>query len=205
MKNIRHALKSHHNDLKNCNLCDQMVGPPVVGKLVHSSILLVGQAPGVREPQLQKPFGWTAGKTLFGWFQSIGLCEADARELIYITAICRCFPGKNLNGGDRVPNKDEIKSCSRWLKHEIELLRPELVIPVGKLAISQFVSVDRLNSIIGKKIIIECYENTFDIIALPHPSGISTWHKSNQGKLLLEKSLHLIRTHSAFIDILSKL
>lgn len=42
-----------------------MTPPPITPGLVHSRVLLVGQAPGSREPALGKPFAWTAGKTLF--------------------------------------------------------------------------------------------------------------------------------------------
>ncbi len=204
MKNINVALKNHYQSLKGCNLCGEMTGPPVMGKLIHSSILLIGQAPGSREPELQKPFGWTAGRTLFKWFSSIGLSETDVRNLIYISAICRCFPGKSSASGDRIPNKDEINTCSQWLEFEIKLLKPKLIIPIGKLAISEFVSFDLLTDVVGKNMQKKCHGVCCDIIPLPHPSGLSSWHKSNPGKLLLEQALQLIKEHSAFKKILYK-
>ena len=51
-----------------------------------------------------------------------------------MAAVCRCFPGKRPNGGDRVPTPDEIENCSSWLDAEIEINRPQLVIAAGKLA-----------------------------------------------------------------------
>lgn len=131
----------HQTQLKKCSQCPDMNGPPVAGKPVMSPVMLIGQAPGDKEIIIPKPFAWTAGKTLFKWFNSIGLSEEEFRQAVYMTAVCRCFPGKKPKGGDRVPNKTEIKTCSRWLNHEIDLLKPKLILPVGKLAISQYLDV----------------------------------------------------------------
>ena len=89
-----------------------MIGRPVLGEPVISSVLLIGQAPGSREIDVRKPFAWTAGKTLFGWFGALGLDEATFRSRVYMAAVCRCFPGKNPGGGDRVPDAVEIRNCS---------------------------------------------------------------------------------------------
>ncbi len=98
--------------------------------------MLIGQAPGVREPVLKRPFAHTAGKTLFRWFEEFcGLSEMEMRAKIYFAAVCRCFPGKASGGSDRVPNPQEIQNCSSWMNDEFAILRPRLVIPVGRLAI----------------------------------------------------------------------
>jgi uracil-DNA glycosylase len=113
--------------------------PVVVGRPVASRIILVGQAPGDKEPVLGRPFAWTAGRTLFKWFHAaLGWSEEKTRDRVYFAAVCRCFPGKKGGGGDRVPDEDEIAHCASWLKREFALLRPALVLPVGKLAIRQF-------------------------------------------------------------------
>src|SRR3954470_11730277 len=107
-------IQLHLNRVKACRLCPKMHPPPVTGRAVASRILLVGQAPGDKEPVLGRPFAWTAGKTLFKWFQEgVGWSEDQTRDRIYFAAVCRCFPGKRLIGGDRVPNDDEIANCSR--------------------------------------------------------------------------------------------
>ncbi len=54
-----------HEHLQALGRCPGMTPPPITPGLVHSRVLLVGQAPGSREPALGKPFAWTAGKTLF--------------------------------------------------------------------------------------------------------------------------------------------
>lgn len=173
--------------------------PPVSGGAVLSKVLLVGQAPGVREPIAGKPFAWTAGKTLFRWFEdACGLTEEMARAKIYFAAVCRCFPGKAPGGSDRVPNPQEIKNCSSWLDRELEILQPRLVIPVGKLAIAQFIPITKLDAIIGRDFRVRRSGRQFDLIPLPHPSGASPWHRIPPGRDLLAKALQLIVRHSAF-------
>ena len=164
-----------------------------------SKVLLVGQAPGVKEPVLGRPFAWTAGKTMFRWFsEHCGVDEATFRSTIYMAAVCRCFPGKNTHGGDRVPTPTEIVQCGGWLDAEMQILKPELVIPVGKLAIAQFLPVTPLVDMIGKSFRGERAGMAFDIVPLPHPSGASPWHRMEPGRGLLIQALGKIAAHPAW-------
>ncbi len=175
-----------------------MQKPVVVGRPVASRILLVGQAPGDKEPKLGRPFAWTAGKTLFKWLhEALGWTEDEARDRIYFAAVCRCFPGKKATGGDRVPVESEIAHCSRWLAAEVDLLRPELVLPVGKLAIAQFLPLAPLHEVIGRKFEITYRGHAMDCIPLPHPSGASPWHRMEPGKTLLRRALAGVAAHPA--------
>ena len=175
-----------------------MIPPPVSGGPVLSKVMLIGQAPGVKEPVLARPFAWTAGKTLFGWFnQFCGMTEEEVRARIYFAAVCRCFPGKTSAGGDRVPAPDGIRNCSSWMNDEFAILRPQLVIPVGKLAISQFMAVGKLDEVIGRTFEMRRERRAYDLIPLPHPSGASPWHRIPPGKQLLEKAMRLIADHPA--------
>ena len=172
--------------------------PPVSGGPVLSKVLLVGQAPGVREPVVGKPFAWTAGRTLFRWLEeATGLTEGEARARIYFAAVCRCFPGKAPGGSDRVPNPQEIANCSIWLKRELEILRPRLVLPVGKLAIAQFMPIGKLEDTIGRTFAVQRDGREFDLIPLPHPSGASPWPRISPGRELLTQALALIAAHPA--------
>jgi len=186
------------NKLKKCTQCTNMFGPAVAGNPVMSPIMLIGQAPGDKEILIPKPFAWTAGKTLFKWFNQIGINEEQFRNLIYMSAVCRCFPGKKPKGGDRVPNKEEIKTCSQWLNAELELLQPKLIFPVGKLAISQYIEVKKLTDVIGKVHQVEINGVNVEMIPLPHPSGASTWHTTEPGKSLLQTTLKLIKNHAVW-------
>lgn len=157
--------------------------------------MLIGQAPGPREVERQRPFAWTAGKTLFGWFAQIGLDEGSFRERVYMAAVCRCYPGKQAKGGDRVPDVGEIANCARWREQELSLLRPRLILPVGKLAIAQFLAVDKLTEVVGRVFSWRRPGLDADLIPLPHPSGASTWHRTQPGKGLLRQALDLIDRH----------
>ena len=195
-------LNNHVARLLQCRRCPRVVPPPVSGGAILSEVLLVGQAPGVREPVLKRPFAHTAGKTLFRWFHEFcGMDEARMRTAIYFAAVNRCFPGKSPGGGDRVPDPTEIRNCSSWLNDEIELLRPRLVIPIGKLAISQFIVFQKLDQVIGRKFSLDHNGQRFDLIPLPHPSGASTWHRMSTGKLLLARAMRLISKHPAILAL----
>src|SRR5688572_14471724 len=192
------AIEKHFSALRACQKCPRMIGPVVYGRPVASKVLLVGQAPGDKEPKLGRPFAWTAGKTLFKWFNgALGWTEDEVRDRIYFAAVCRCFPGKRPEGGDRVPAPDEIEKCGEWLERELRLLQPELVLPVGKLAIGQFLGERPLIETIGKKFEIAYRGHVADCIPLPHPSGASPWHRMEPGKTLLNRALALIAKHPA--------
>ena len=197
-------IKQHQEKLKKCTQCPDMTGPAVAGNPIASPIMLIGQAPGDKEIIIPKPFAWTAGKTLFKWFNQLGVDEEAFRNLVYMTAVCRCFPGKKPRGGDRVPNLTEIKTCSHWLNAEIDLLQPKLVIPVGKLAISQYLSVKKLTDVIGQVHQVELHDTQVDMIPLPHPSGASTWHITEPGKSLLQQALKLIKGHQVWKEHINK-
>jgi len=190
------ALDRHLAALRACNRCPRMHKPVVVGRPVASRIVLIGQAPGDKEPVLGRPFAWTAGKTLFKWFAAgLGWSEDEVRGRIYFAAVCRCFPGKRAEGGDRVPSPEEIGACAHWLEREFELLRPGLVIPVGKLAIGQFLDPAALKDLIGRNFRVRYGSREADCIPLPHPSGASPWHRMEPGKTLLGRALGLIAAH----------
>jgi uracil-DNA glycosylase len=199
-------ITAHIEALRGCSLCPEMVGPVVTHSPVVSRVYLIGQAPGPHEGKAGKPFAWTAGKTLFRWFERIGVGEEQFRSLAYMAAVCRCFPGKAKTGGDRVPSPTEISNCERWMIDEFAILKPALVIPVGKLAIegalSGIVGKAKLVEVIGESFSAKLYGTKCDVIPLPHPSGASTWFKKEPGISLLAKALGRIEAHEAWQEIL---
>lgn len=154
--------------------------------------MLVGQAPGRVEAGGGPPFSGRAGRTLFAWFASVGLDEASLRARMYIAAITRCYPGAHPSGrGDRVPSRSERHNCSSWLASEMRIIRPRLIIPVGRLAIDAFLGPIALDRVIGRE-----HEGTDAtravVIPLPHPSGASSWVHAPANKRLLHRALTLI-------------
>jgi uracil-DNA glycosylase len=186
-----------HQELDACARCPGMIGPVVHGPAVKTPVFLIGQAPGPREGQFGRPFAWTAGKTLFRWFQqALGVSEETFRERVYISAVARCFPGKEKKGGDRKPDAGEIGRCRTFLEREIQILRPKLLLPVGAMAIEQVFGEKRpLAETVGRQERVRYHGVESDVIPLPHPSGASTWHVMEPGKSLLAKAFQLIAAH----------
>ena len=197
-------ISQHLQELKACTACPNMIGPVITPRPIASKVYLVGQAPGPREGEFDRPFAWTAGKRMFSWFETIGLNEEQFRSRAYLSAVCRCFPGKTKQGGDRVPSPDEIKNCSSWMQRELELLKPELVLPVGRLAIEQFLPGKApLTDIIGRKFRSQAFGHEFDLIAIPHPSGASTWFQREPGKTLTIQALKMLADHPAWQNMVA--
>ncbi len=167
------------------------------GPAIASRIFLLGQAPGPHEAKLGRPFAWTAGKTLFTWFErAFGATEEEVRARVYLAAVVRCFPGKTAGGGDRVPSPEEIAASRPFIEREIAALRPRLVIPVGRLAIAEVLGhAEPLAAVVGKKVRAHFHGQELDVVCLPHPSGASTWYKLEPGKTLLERALRVLARH----------
>ncbi len=113
--------------------------------------MLIGQAPGPTEAVVKRPFNAGSGRRLFQWLGEAGWDEAEFRTSAYMTAVTKCYPGRNDNGkGDRVATPFEQALCRPWLEQEIRLVNPRLMILVGGLAIKLLYPPNtRLNEIIG--------------------------------------------------------
>jgi len=78
------ALDRHVARLRRCRRCPRMKSTPVSGGAVVSDVMIIGQAPGPREPTLKRPFAHTAGQTLFRWFEQFcGMTEAEFRSKFF--------------------------------------------------------------------------------------------------------------------------
>lgn len=203
---VQHAaFEQHLETLLACRLCPNVLGHPVVGPVASARVILVGQAPGPHEVVDRRPFAYTAGRRLFGWFQSLGISETEFRDAVHISAVIRCFPGRDPKaGGDRVPDDKEIAACGAHLDREIAILKPKLILAIGTLASTQLLRISTLKEAVG------CLHRTtragrsFDVIVLPHPSGRSTWLNRSENRTMLEKSLRLVAEHPAFVKTFGK-
>lgn len=193
---LARALTQHRTALAECRRC---VGGlpearPVISLARAPRVMLVGQAPGKTEIVERRPFAGRAGRTLFQWIAEAGLDEVTARRAIYIAAITRCFPGAHPSGrGDRVPSRTEQDACSGWLDAELRLIRPRILIPVGKLAIERFLPRSPLDAIIGREHEVEHEGGRSLAIPLPHPSGASSWIHMPGHRALVERAIALLR------------
>lgn len=196
-------LDLHCRALADCRLCGHPGDiVPIVSIARSPNAMLVGQAPGKVEASGGKPFAGRAGKTLFRWLERAGVDEETARSRIYIAAITRCFPGASPSGrGDRVPSPKEQETCSVWLERELEIIKPRLLIPVGRLAITRFLPNLPLDQIIGREHRVQHAGGESIAIPLPHPSGASSWIHQGNHSALLDTALRLIGRQLAALGV----
>jgi uracil-DNA glycosylase len=83
----------------------------------------------------------------------------------------RCFPGRNAAGtGDLRPPPAGVANCAHWLEAELRILRPQVLILVGQMAINRFLGPGPLELRVGKR-----FGDHPVMVPLPHPSGTSRW------------------------------
>lgn len=170
--------------------------------------MIIGQAPGrVENERTGLPFSGPAGKRLFRWLAEAGWNEAEFRATNYMTAVTKCFPGANANGrGDRLPGKAEQALCRPWLEAELALVQPQVVVPVGGLAISLLLGLALwLDQVIGRVIARPQDDDqltpwaqahlpaTTRIVPLPHPSGASQWYNRPENQALVRQAIDHLR------------
>lgn len=185
-------------EMRACRKCleeDFWVQPPAVTQGTHSArMMTIGQAPGITEVEVGRPFNAGSGKRLFEWLGTAGIDEDWFRTTQYMTSVTKCYPGRQNSGsGDRVPTRTEQKFCRPFLDQEIALVQPEVIIPIGRLAITLFFNPkQRLDEIIGRQ--KQLPGGTW-VIPLPHSSGASRWHQIQENRVLIENAIGLIKTH----------
>jgi uracil-DNA glycosylase len=189
------TLEAVHRQMDGCRLCleagFQITSPAVYSGASGAKIMIVGQAPGITECQAGRPFNAGSGTRLFAWLAGAGIEEDWFRHTQYMTSITKCYPGKASGGsGDRVPSRREQALCRPYLEGEIEFVDPELIIPVGRLAIGRFFPANPpLEEIVGTRARIDGRWN----VPLPHPSGASRWHQIPANRERIETAVRLIR------------
>ncbi len=179
--------------MRSCHKCG--LGPgihAIFGRFDSPKWMLIGQAPGKQEMALDKPFAGPAGKRLFRWLGQAGFNEEEFRSFCYLTAVMKCFPGSGTRG-DLRPSRKQLENCVRFLEQELEIVRPGVLIPVGKLAIERFLGKQKLIDVIGRRFVENIQGRETVVIPLPHPSGASAWTNAASNQRLIARAIHLIR------------
>jgi len=105
-----------------------------------ADIMFIGEAPGWHEDQQGRPFVGPAGKYLDELLASIGL----GRGQIYIANVIKCRPQVN-----RDPLPAEIQNCRNWLERQIEIIRPKMIVTLGRYSMAMFFPGKSISKIHG--------------------------------------------------------
>jgi uracil-DNA glycosylase len=155
--------------------------------------LLIGQAPGWREIATGLPFAHDAGKRLVGWLGLAGITVSDFRDRWYVTSVGKCYPGRRSGASvDSPPSPAEVRRWSPILDDEVALVVPRLVVLVGALAHRYaFGPGARLDDLVGERLAWGRAPGA-TVLALPHPSGASTWLNDPDNVARWRRALELL-------------
>jgi DNA polymerase len=124
----------------------------------NAAIMFVGEGPGFHEDRQGKPFVGAAGQFLNELLQSIGLQRTD----VYITNVVKCRPP-----GNRDPQPDEIEACRAFLDRQIALIKPKVIVTLGRFSMARAFPNEKISAIHGKP------RKVGDIVVVPmfHPAA----------------------------------
>lgn len=206
------------NAMRNCRKCANVfaqypVDPrvnaacveprPIVTGILPKPVMLIGQAPGLTEYETGKPFQGDAGKGIRTIFDELGLPRSKFDELVYSSAVIKCFPGskQKLRKGkvreDVLPSAEMIRNCQPFFEGQIQLADPQIVVTLGGLPLKAYLKLTgrksseaRLENFIGKQEIW----NGRAVIFFPHTSGASRWLNEPLNRRLLQQAKALLRS-----------
>jgi uracil-DNA glycosylase len=166
---------------------------PVLSGDGSERAMLIGQAPGWREIETGLPFAHDAGRRLAGWLALAGISVDDFRARWYVTSVGKCYPGRRPGASvDSPPSRAEVLRWSPYLRSEVELVAPRLVVLVGGLAHRHAFGPDaRLDYLVGQELAWDDAPGA-SVIALPHPSGASTWLNDPRRVELWRRGIELL-------------
>lgn len=157
------ALALLHTQIRHCDCCPlwrtRTQAVPGLGP-ADARIMLVGEAPGRQEDLRGEPFVGAAGKFLDELLNSIGL----SRDVVFITNVVKSRP---VSGGrNRAPRPDEVAACVQWLEQQLRIIRPELVVALGRVALDYFLPGQKISHVHGRA----TSKNGLTILPLYHPA-----------------------------------
>jgi uracil-DNA glycosylase len=197
-KSSYRSLGSLQRNNAGCRACLEAGYPieswPVAAPLHAQRAYLYGQAPGIVEGEERLPWRGRAGQTLRRWLDLEG---DELYERFYCASVTRCYPGRAPSGrGDRTPTPREQELCEFWRAWELELLRPDLIVTVGGLALKRLLGLTSLTDAIGKSFT----RPDAIVIPLPHPSGASGWLNDRANRARLGKALTHVKRELARVS-----
>ncbi|HET6174465.1 MAG TPA: uracil-DNA glycosylase family protein [Gaiellales bacterium] len=185
------TLAELHDAIAGCRMCPRMTPPPILWAQEGHRALIFGQAPGITEPEHGLPFAGAAGRKLITWLAPLGISSHEEMlERFAFGAVAKCYPGRLPGGrGDRTPDRSERENCNPWTDALVRLLDPAVVVPVGRLAIDDWLGPAPLSEVVGRR-----FEREGRVIVpLPHPSGASAWTNSAANRELVAQAVAQLR------------
>jgi len=197
-KSSYRSIPSLQRDTARCRACTeagfQLESLPVRAPYRGQRAYMYGQAPGVVEGEERLPWRGRAGKTLRRWLE---LDEDTFYSTFFCASVTRCYPGRAASGrGDRTPTPREQELCRFWHDWELELMRPQLIVAVGGLALRSLLGLTQLTDCIGRRYDVR----GIPLVPLPHPSGASSWPNVPANRTKLDAALALVREELGRID-----
>ena len=150
---------------------------------VDADWMIIGEAPGAEEDRKGEPFVGRAGMLLNAMLAAIGL----AREAVFIANILKCRPPRN-----RDPRLEEVASCAPYLKRQIELVKPKIILAVGRIAAQNLLKVETpIGRLRGR--VLEHPELGIPVVVTYHPAYLLRTprekHKAWSDLLLARRAL----------------
>jgi uracil-DNA glycosylase len=193
----QHQLNDLQREVRACTRCvDSGVLPeahPVIWGPAPDRNMVIGQAPAERAHISERPWQGPSGRLMRQWFARAGFDPERFYDDWYFTSITKCFPGKaNSGGGDRSPSGAERRLCRPWLDTELAVIRPRLVIAIGRLAAEAIIPGARartLAELVGTIFTVDLGHGAVPVVPLPHPSGVGRWLNDAANRALVDRAM----------------
>jgi len=124
----------------------------------NTSIMFIGEGPGFHENEQGLPFVGAAGRFLDELLEQAGL----TREKVFITNVVKCRPP-----GNRDPQSEELEACKHYLDRQIAAINPDVIVTLGRISMSYFVSNGKISSIHGR----HYWSNGRMVVPMYHPAA----------------------------------
>lgn len=120
-------------DCQKCKLCNNRHNIVIGTGDKQAKVMFIGEGPGADEDIQGIPFVGKAGQLMDQAFRGIGI----KREEVYIANIVKCRPPQNRN-----PEQDEINSCIEYLRNQVKLVKPQIIVLLGSVALKAILGQD---------------------------------------------------------------
>ena len=166
---------------------------PVIWGPERGRNMVIGQAPGQQAHLRERPWMGTSGTLMRSWFARAGFDPERFHDDWYFTSLTKCFPGKAASGnGDRAPSTTERTLCRPYLETELRLVRPPLIVTLGRQAAEAIIPGARkltLRELVGTIRRVDAGHGEVPVVPLPHPSGVARWLNDPANRALVDRAM----------------